>query len=82
MEKRIKDLALYAAYVDARNEQPSDATKATWWAGHLSYKLGIVDSSGRIDIDGEVARAFKKEYLRVPLTFSSKRINSTPGGKP
>jgi hypothetical protein len=37
--------------------------RAEWWVGELSYKLGIVDSRGMIDVNGEVARAFIRAYM-------------------
>lgn len=38
--------------------------RAAWWVGELSYKLGIVDHHGMVDVDGEIARDFKRRYTR------------------
>ncbi len=39
--------------------------RAAWWVGELSYKLGIVDARGMIEVDGLIARTFAREYLRI-----------------
>lgn len=59
--ERINRLARGAAYCDRRDWHRG----AEWWVGELSYRLGIVDGHGMIDIDGPVAREFKRAYHRV-----------------
>lgn len=60
-EERNKQQARQAAQCDWNlGREP----RARWWVGELSYRLGIVDSHGVIDVDGEVARDFSKRYAR------------------
>lgn len=65
----VTRLARNAAYADARNDRrrdvPACESRAEWWAAEKSYKLGIVDHRGVISINGETARMFKREYVRI-----------------
>jgi len=65
-EHAVRQQARQAANHDDDLGRPRTKERAEWWVGELSYKLGIVDSRGLIDIDGEVARAFIRAYRRVP----------------
>lgn len=71
-ELRTKMHAKQAAYCDVSFGRTPSKARAEWWAGHLSYDLGIVDADGMIDVDGEIARLFAREYRRV--------YRSTPRG--
>jgi hypothetical protein len=64
-EQTTKDLAKKAAHSDLLNERDATDTRAAWWVGEMSYRLGIVDAGGMIAVDGEVARLFRKEYKRI-----------------
>lgn len=64
-ELRTKMQAKQAAHCDVSFAREPSEERASWWVGELSYKLGIVDAHGMIDVDGEVARLFKREYKRV-----------------
>ena len=35
-----------------------------WQLGERSYKLGIVGADGRIDLNGEIANAFRRGFKR------------------
>lgn len=61
----VKDLAKRAAWSDLRNDRTASPTTADWWVGQLSHELGIVDHRGMIDVAGETAKTFRREYLRV-----------------
>lgn len=62
---RLSELAKRAAWQDLRNDRQASPATADWWAGELSHELGIVNRKGMIDVAGETATAFKREYLRV-----------------
>lgn len=59
--ERNKQQARRAAQHD--HESARDP-RAAWWVAELSYKLGIVDGRGMIDVSGEVARDFERRYAR------------------
>jgi len=65
-EHRMKQQARQAATSDDDLGRQRSKARAEWWVGHLSHQLGIVDQHGMIDVDGEVARAFVRAYLRAP----------------
>lgn len=59
---RVKTLAKRAAHATALNAYDLDAN---WWVGEYSHELGIVDARGMIDVDSQVAHAFRLEYRRA-----------------
>lgn len=65
-EQLVRRLARKSANHDDDLGRARTKQNATWWVGDLSHKLGIVDARGMIDTDGEIARAFTREYLRAP----------------
>lgn len=65
-EHAIRQQVRQAANCDDDLGRPRTKERAAWWVGELSYRLGIVDAQGMIDIHGDVARAFTRAYLRAP----------------
>lgn len=65
-EHAVRQQARQAANQDDDLGRARTKAQAEWWVAELSYRLGIVDPKGMIDIHGEVARAFIKAYLRAP----------------
>jgi len=67
VEKHMVRLqARQAANCDDDLGRERSKERAAWWVGYLSHKLGIVDGAGMVDIDGAIAVAFKRAYLRAP----------------
>jgi hypothetical protein len=64
-EQLVRQKARWAANHDDDLGRARTKDRAAWWVGELSYKLGIVDSKGMVDINGEVARAFTRDHLRA-----------------
>lgn len=64
---RTKQQARQAAFCDVSFGRDPE-TRGKWWVGELSYQLGIVDAHGMIDVHGEIARLFVREYKRVYRT--------------
>lgn len=69
---RTRMQARQAALCDLVLGREASVSRARWWVGELSYRLGIVDTRGMIDVFGEIARLFEREYRRV--------YGSTPRG--
>lgn len=65
-EHAVRQQARQAANSDDDLGRERSKQRAEWWVGELSHKLGIVDSKGMIDVNGEVARAFVRAYMRRP----------------
>ena len=65
-EHAVRQQARQAANRDDDLGRARTKERAAWWVAELSYKLGIVDARGMIDIHGEVARAFTRDYLKAP----------------
>ena len=65
-EHAVRQQARQAANHDDDLGRARTKERAEWWVAELSYKLGIVDAQGMIDINGEIARAFTSAYLRAP----------------
>jgi len=65
-EHAVKQQARQAANADDDLGRARSKARAEWWVGELSHKLGIVNRHGMVDVNGEVARAFVRAYMRRP----------------
>lgn len=75
-EQEITRLARSAAHANARDDVSETGVsfianpatierRAKRWVLDYSHKLGIVDYRGMIDVNGETARKFEREYARI-----------------